>query len=326
MSQRVSDVYNSLFHYTSWDGLKGILENNTLWATNIRYLNDDSEYYLIKELLVAQLKPEIERELRQKAQDNAKIKRSINEAGGLKFTVERLTDVFVRSMYEASGTEFYVSSFCKEPNNQYETTNGLLSQWRGYGKTVGFAIELDTSEMESLFLKESESFEYTHALISDVIYSHEKRKFRTELKSQIDSIIKFQIDTLLHLFERQNKPDEEQAWSAFHYCATRYKHRGFHEENEVRIVMAPNLLSSEDTEAAKDRGQTVKQEKPIKDRLKENGVPTPHIELFGKDFGCLPIKRIIVGPGRNKMQAADTLKKRVRGKNIEISVSDIPFV
>lgn len=44
-----------LFHYTSMDGLLGIVGRSTLWATNIEYLNDASEYRhgaeLIREVL-----------------------------------------------------------------------------------------------------------------------------------------------------------------------------------------------------------------------------------------------------------------------------------
>lgn len=33
----------SLYHYTSVEGLKGIIDNRSLWATNYRYLNDSAE-------------------------------------------------------------------------------------------------------------------------------------------------------------------------------------------------------------------------------------------------------------------------------------------
>lgn len=41
----VPDVFpqDYIYHYTSTSGLKGILENGTLWFTNIRYMNDKSE-------------------------------------------------------------------------------------------------------------------------------------------------------------------------------------------------------------------------------------------------------------------------------------------
>ena len=32
-----------LYHYTTMDGLKGIIASKSLWATKIQYLNDASE-------------------------------------------------------------------------------------------------------------------------------------------------------------------------------------------------------------------------------------------------------------------------------------------
>jgi len=37
-----------LYHYTDSAGLQGILESRTLWATDIRYLNDETEASLRK--------------------------------------------------------------------------------------------------------------------------------------------------------------------------------------------------------------------------------------------------------------------------------------
>src|ERR1700727_58993 len=44
-----------LYHYTSAEGLKGIIENNELWATSAYYLNDSAEmfygYNVLREVL-----------------------------------------------------------------------------------------------------------------------------------------------------------------------------------------------------------------------------------------------------------------------------------
>src|ERR1035441_5092669 len=33
-----------VYHYTAAEGLKGIIENRCIWATNVNFLNDFSEY------------------------------------------------------------------------------------------------------------------------------------------------------------------------------------------------------------------------------------------------------------------------------------------
>lgn len=40
-----------LYHYTTLEGLKGILETQTLWATHFEFLNDSSELSTFKDIL-----------------------------------------------------------------------------------------------------------------------------------------------------------------------------------------------------------------------------------------------------------------------------------
>jgi uncharacterized Fe-S radical SAM superfamily protein PflX len=47
----------SIFHYTTAEGLKGILTSQTLWATDFRYLNDTEELSQAKEIFISVVKP-----------------------------------------------------------------------------------------------------------------------------------------------------------------------------------------------------------------------------------------------------------------------------
>ena len=55
--QKVSEVYKNLYHYTTWEGLQGILETQTLWATHYKFLNDYSEIILFKDKLSSWIHP-----------------------------------------------------------------------------------------------------------------------------------------------------------------------------------------------------------------------------------------------------------------------------
>jgi hypothetical protein len=55
--ENVSDVYKRLFHYTTWNGLMGILDSHSLWATHYKFLNDSSEIILFKDKLLELLLP-----------------------------------------------------------------------------------------------------------------------------------------------------------------------------------------------------------------------------------------------------------------------------
>ena len=109
-----------LYHYTTVDGLKGIVENDELWATSAYYLNDSTEimygYQLIDEALEAWRKRVNPPEL--------------SMAGGLVYALQRQFghDYLKRNII----TPIYLTCFCEEDN--------LLSQWRAYGQTGGYSI------------------------------------------------------------------------------------------------------------------------------------------------------------------------------------------
>jgi hypothetical protein len=101
-----------LFHYTSAEGLIGILKARALWATSIRFLNDSTEYSLAINLA------------REFIEERSKKARG-------KFDTALYTVLSERLTLEVE--EVYVSSFTENPDQ--------LSQWRAYcPPTGGYAI------------------------------------------------------------------------------------------------------------------------------------------------------------------------------------------
>ena len=49
-------------------------------------------------------------------------------------------------MVSEIGEEIYIVSFCGEAKNSYVNSNGLLSQWRGYGVERGIDMAFDTNK------------------------------------------------------------------------------------------------------------------------------------------------------------------------------------
>jgi hypothetical protein len=109
-----------LYHYTTADGLKGIVENDELWATSAYYLNDSTEvmygYQLIDEAL------EVWRKKVNPPEGSM--------AGGLVYFLQRQFghDYLERNII----TPIYITCFCEEDN--------LLSQWRAYGQSGGYSV------------------------------------------------------------------------------------------------------------------------------------------------------------------------------------------
>src|SRR5579863_7496945 len=110
----------SLFHYTTADGLKGIIEDNCLHASSAYFLNDSSEIdygYRVLDGVFEEfekhrpswpsiLTVRLVRELRQMFSSEAA-------------RVKRMKSI-------------YVACFCEDGN--------LLSQWRAYGQSGGYCL------------------------------------------------------------------------------------------------------------------------------------------------------------------------------------------
>ncbi len=100
-----------IYHYTTQDGLIGILKESALWATKIHYMNDASELIEPFRIANAQLRTLVS----QLDAEGAKDKKTTKE-----IILRILDDIRI---YRHSN--ICVASFC--------TKGDLLSQWRGYG-------------------------------------------------------------------------------------------------------------------------------------------------------------------------------------------------
>ena len=106
----------TLSHYTTGEGLKGILESGKIWATHYRYLNDFTEF-------------DHGRQLVQAAIDEAQ------SASKQLITKLMLQFITVMLNQESEEMNYYIACFCETPD--------LLSQWRGYGgRGVAYSLNI----------------------------------------------------------------------------------------------------------------------------------------------------------------------------------------
>lgn len=107
-----------IYHYTDLNGLKGIIESGSLWATHFSFLNDSNE-------LIHGLKC---------------LENTINHLED-EFPPEILKYIRVSLAHfkEHRSPHVYNISFCLQPD--------LLSQWRGYGNAQGICLEFDDTEL-----------------------------------------------------------------------------------------------------------------------------------------------------------------------------------
>jgi hypothetical protein len=321
--KQTSDVYKKLYHYTTWEGVLGILQSQTLWATHYKFLNDYSEIVLFRDKLVSFLYPILSNEREKLIKQFPSIEQTIRRQGGLDYFIQRLVLEEVKTLYDTTGDEIYISSFCGENTNEYINSNGLLSQWRGYGSGGGFALVFDTRKLEDVLITEYENFEYEIIHISDIVYSDDDTRLNDEFSEHMSHIADAARACYSGLIYEEILERTKKAYVAFISCITRYKHRGFNEENEVRIVALP-IVNQDYLDLSTNTGQISKAEKERKYRDK-NGQIVPYLELISLSNVKLPIERIIVGPHKDKESRVATLRTMLSKGDIEITCSDIPF-
>lgn len=133
-----------LYHYTSIEGLLGIIGTKSIWASDILYLNDKDEFHHTLNLLES------------KAGENFK-GRYKNK------TKQLLYDLFKR---KGILEEFDIYVFSLSENGD------LLSQWRGYCPHFGFSIGFDYS----LLVNTIEANNLSNCILLPCFYDEQKKK------------------------------------------------------------------------------------------------------------------------------------------------------
>ena len=115
-----------------------------------------------------------------------------------------------------------------------------------------------------------------------------------------------------------------EAFGPFISGATLFKHQGFKEEREVRIVAIPAPSDLRERQLSEDENLLVPPAKEIRTRIRGE-YQRRYLALFGFEDTALPIKRVIVGPSSHQKENYERAA-RVVGSNVAISRSETPFV
>lgn len=255
-----------LVHYTTLQGLMGIVHQRGFWMTDARFLNDLSEVehglqYIAKLLQKLSTK-----------------KRYLRFASIIKRAAERLPD-FAKNCY-------YITCFSLEAD--------LLEQWRAYGSNgSGVAIEFEVKEMNLPF--------WALPIISlhNVLYTnHEKnkvilsviRRFAREYGRDLSEISDANETDEIAAYLKKNPDDLDHPYgdhlaSALRAHAFCFKDKAFTSEREVRMVFQERTDVTEHFAKLNFR------------EAKEALIPfVCSYELKNNYPEPLPISRIIIGP------------------------------
>lgn len=299
-----------LYHYTDLVGLNGILENNCVWASNINFINDSTEYIYGVEIFKEAV------ELVKKNIKNEYLYEILKEISGKKDIIK---------------DNVFCISFCEN--------NDLLSQWRGYSNSGGVAIGFENS-----FLSYARSFIENKCTMSmsskpcKVFYGNSKGiQVFGELIMLIDNFIteNAEIETM-----RKNKVIDYILLSAVSELAPLFKNEAFQEENEWRIVVcldeANVLFPYIDFIKFRPRGDILlpyiclfasnlrTENDANQSKEGESRISKPQYN----EHTMLPIKEIIIGPSSNKEITKTSIEYYLNSKeidNILVKASSIPF-
>jgi hypothetical protein len=153
------DADKLLYHYTTQEGLLGILQEGVIRASGIQHLNDASEFHYAVNIALSVL-------------NSISMPAEVNE---------RLTSILTTFQYS---WDVFVTSF-----SQY---GDQLGQWRAYGKDGGFSIGFDPTELRNLAVDQGYQLrkcQYDYHLQEVPIRDMVQRAVKTETWVPEDSFI-----------------------------------------------------------------------------------------------------------------------------------------
>jgi hypothetical protein len=178
----------------------------------------------------------------------------------------------------------------------------------------------DTDALLRLLAREREKYYWVDLGMRPVAYSVDSLALEAHCPKLFDAIDQLFRDLLDH----KHPALAEDPFKELLMVAPFFKHQGFYEEREVRIVAAPANFETLEVVRREHKDFTPP---PFKAIHKRHGalVTTPYLALFEDTMEKLPIKRVIVGPSRrqreNHQEAADVL-----GSGIPLIDSETPFI
>jgi hypothetical protein len=315
----IQDIPPELYHYTSQKGLIGMIDSKKMWATNIFYLNDASEFIYATKLIQKILE---ERLVEITGEQNPRSRTlGLRSASGWHknktitdpvLTPEDRQCIFIENIMEVlqdlkidyKVTPIYILSFTGR--------NDCLSQWRGYcPQGIGFCLAFDTGGL-------IEQMKKAGLAIVKCIYEE------GEQKQEISKIMERSLDALKAAFDKPENPKkaikdvEIKAVLDFLGLMPRLKDKAFEDENEWRFISARNkfpVMFREGTSMV---------------------VPYVEIPLAGADPAPTKkiiesiqiIKRILVGPTPHMMlskKSVESLLKTNKMSPCKVEPSKVPY-
>ena len=304
----------TLFHYTTANGLLGILRSNEIWSTAYYCANDVSELSAGKDVLTPIFRSKTHRMI-QEGDSRVEI------FGDRGVDIREYADKFEQRIFSHALHFFcvYITCFCK-PCGKEDFLHGLLSQWRGYGVDGGYALQFSRERLQER-IKEMNKNQDLNYELQDVYYSLDN-PLKDDVAAHSDTFISAYLEHLDRLanfsFDKKQVPSPIAGLpggplESLLDFLIHTKSGHFGEEKECRMSVLEPVSS----------GIGIF---PV-DYFNRNGliVPFTRTPLDFNLLGC--VDWIIVGPGPRIVNRFNSVAQMVRkmGLNIKVRPSHIPF-
>ncbi len=199
-----------LYHYTSAQGLLGIIQSGELWATNVLYLNDASELLDANEVLASELETE-------------PVKLGDADASYMQ--------KFIPGHSEGVPLDHFVVSFCE--------TGDMLGQWRAYGAGNGYSIGFHSSALLAAAREEQNNLR-GGCTLQKVKYQRNQKEEMIRKRIEILRTILEPVSNELKVKSDEDLQDVNRLWAevaaSMRPTLALMKHAAFSEEREWRLV------------------------------------------------------------------------------------------
>lgn len=297
--------HQTLCHYTDLTGLTGIIRSGEFWATNLAFLNDKSE--LLHGLDCAD--------------------KALKLMPSPVYFDEWDQDVTaaIEQLKQQAIDDIFTVSFCRNAD--------LLSQWRGYsGKAQGVSLIFDQQLLMAMFeafiarenkpLKQGIHLDNFYLINENVTYTDPDQT--PEFKEKIQIYINKYGN-----YEKAVYPDEGNQSGYIQHMISQvapfFKHSGFREEEEFRIVI--RNLSGYDKIQFRNNGKTIIPYIPVTLTVGKKDA-TEEEKKEKKEKIILPLREIKVGPCEDFMQVKKGIEMLLRANGyfgVKITSSSIPY-
>lgn len=317
----IAPIPEKLCHYTSLQGFQGIVTSKSIFATDIRYLNDREEFIHAQAIV-------------------DRVTSRLDEVDANGFEVRRLLrqyteGLFARGVLSPKHLQIFVASF--------STAEDQLSQWRGYSRgSAGACLCFDLRNIRrdpllkslSVFAQCIYKDDQKEDLISRTVngFAQEASEAWRQMSDQEE------LNKLLHELMQKNpgwsaaKAGEELKQTMSEWVDSELKrigailaldllrlgalmkHSSFEEEQEWRLVLPMAVDSTPKVHPRRFRVSSTRLVPFIEFDLAEGGRP-------------FPLSDVILGPGSEPVTAVDAARSFLESEGLGVvpRLSSSPF-